>query len=181
MKPWKRARSTPPPGEPLSPPGLVWLLVTLTLAVLLHAGQVPIWLVLGFLALAGWRAAIVWYSWSLPAPCCLLRLPRGAAAPRLRFLQRLATLHAASASHASQDDVSSRRTLRPTRRQTRTRTIDQSPIRPLTQRAKTLLMRSSTPWSAKRRSETATATLPMAARRTRKTAASTAAAAVRHV
>ena len=74
MKPWKRARSTPPPGEPLSPPGLVWLLVTLTLAVLLHAGQVPIWLVLGFLALAGWRAAIVWYSWSLPAPALRLLL-----------------------------------------------------------------------------------------------------------
>ncbi len=47
MTPWNRKnrpKLVPPPVEPLMLRALIWLLVTLALAVAPHTGELPIWL-----------------------------------------------------------------------------------------------------------------------------------------
>ena len=74
MTPWNhknRSKSGQPLVEPLMPLALIWLLITLALAVAPHAGELPVWLTLLFYAVAGWRGVIAVRNQALP-PCWLL-------------------------------------------------------------------------------------------------------------
>ena len=77
MMPWNRKnrpKPVPPPTEPLMPQALIWLLVTLAMAVAPHAGELPVWLTPLFYAVAGWRGFIAVRNQSLPPRWLLLPL-----------------------------------------------------------------------------------------------------------
>lgn len=57
---------TPPTSQAITPPALLWLVAVLTLAALPHASQAPGWLIPTFVAIAAWRALLVWRNWPLP-------------------------------------------------------------------------------------------------------------------
>lgn len=77
MMPWRRKsrlKPNPPPIEPLLPLAVIWLLVTLAMAVAPHTGELPIWLTLLFYALIGLRGFIATRNRSLPPRWLLLPL-----------------------------------------------------------------------------------------------------------
>ena len=77
MTPWNRKnrpKPVPPPAEPLMLRALIWLLITLAMAVAPHAGELPVWLTLLFYAVAGWRGFIAVRNQSLPPRWLLLPL-----------------------------------------------------------------------------------------------------------
>ncbi|HRD66643.1 MAG TPA: DUF3488 and transglutaminase-like domain-containing protein [Candidatus Competibacter sp.] len=70
----KRARTITAPAEPLTSLALIWLLITLALAVAPHASELPIWLSVSFAAVAGWRGYITVWNRPLPSGWFLLAL-----------------------------------------------------------------------------------------------------------
>ena len=70
----KQIKPIPPPVEPLNAPALIWLLVTLALAVAPHSRELPVWLTLLFAAVIGWRGLIAVRDWPLPPRWLLLIL-----------------------------------------------------------------------------------------------------------
>jgi len=78
MKFWKRRRppsaSLQRPEELLTPTALIWLTLTLTLAVAPYVNELPVWLAPAFIAFAGWRGIVAVSHRSLPPQWMLLVL-----------------------------------------------------------------------------------------------------------
>ncbi|MCP5198328.1 MAG: DUF3488 domain-containing protein, partial [Gammaproteobacteria bacterium] len=81
MRLWRRSRRPltldPSPSrveDRLTPMALVWLLLTLALAVVPHAAELPVWLAPAFFVIAGWRGFIAIRERPLPPRWVLLAL-----------------------------------------------------------------------------------------------------------